>query len=362
MSNNRFGGLSDTFVTLQDATVFPHEQDNTCGVLDRDDAFCAFSRGVMGPKRAALEPQPLPVNTAPVLEGRYLYGGWLRAHFGHFLLESTTRFWALDALADDIDGIIFTQFRSGGVRKARKRYAPFLNILGGGIPVKILREPTQVQNLIVADPGFGHHDRILGSPRYRAYTRKQVASAVAPDGPEKLYVSRSALVDARGGIVGETQIEDIMKANGYTIFHPQDHSISDQLARYRAARELVCLDGSALHMAAYALQPGARVGVILRRHAGLLDGLVKQVELFADAQVHVLDALRASWIDETAKRVDFRSIGELDFARLQALLAKNGFITGVPGPDYLQEDEVQEVIASMSRGKMRRVPVATPLQ
>lgn len=359
MSNTGFGGLSDTFVTLDDATVFPHAQDNTCGVLKRDGTFCAFSRGVMGPRRAALEPQPLGPDAAPILKGRYLYGGWLRAHFGHFLLESTSRFWVLDECADDIDGIIFTQFRSGGVRKAGKNYAPLLNILGAGKPIKILREPTQVQSVIVADPGFGHHDRILGSPRYRTHTRAQVANMVAAYGPEKLYVSRSALTDSRGGVFGETLIEDIMKANGYEIFHPQNHSIPDQLSRYRAARQLVSLDGSALHMAAYALQPGAQVGMILRRHAGLLDGLAKQIELFAEAQVHVLDALRASWIDEDAKRVDFRSIGEIDFAVLTALLERNRFITHVPKLDYLQDNDIQNKIAGMSRGKMHRVSVTS---
>ncbi|WP_298973114.1 glycosyltransferase family 61 protein [uncultured Roseobacter sp.] len=359
MSNNRFGGLSDSFVTLQNAIVFPHTQDNTCGVLDSDGAFCDFSRGVMGPRRAALEPQPLDPGTAPVLQGCYLYGGWLRAHFGHFLLESTTRFWALDELADRVDGIIFTQFRSGGVRQARKRYAPFLNILSGGKPLRILRDPTRVENLIVADPGFGHHSRITGSPRYRQYTRAKVAQAVNPEGPERLYVSRSALADNRGGIFGEPVIEEIMRANGYAIFHPQDHSIPDQLAHYRAARELVCLDGSALHLTAYALQPGARVGMILRRHSALLEGLAKQLELFADAKVHVFDALRASWVDESAKRVDFRSIGELDFGKLRALLIENEFIADVPAIDPLQEPDIQNILQSMNRGEMRRVPVAT---
>ncbi len=355
---NRFGGLSDTFVKLQNAVVFPHAQDNTCGVLNSDGEFCEFSRGVMGPKRASLAPQlPVAESEMPLLKGNYLYGGWLRAHFGHFLLESTARLWALDELAEDIDGIIFTPFRNGGVGQAQKRYGPFLDILSGSKPLRIVREPTQVENIVVPDPGFGHHARILGSQRYRDYTRAQVAAAVKPEGAERLYVSRSALMDKRGGVVGELLIEAVMQANGYEIFHPQRHSIPDQLARYKAARELVCLDGSALHMAAYALQPGARVGMILRRHANLLDGLAKQVELFAGAKVFSLDALQASWVDEAAKRVDFRSMGELDFEKLHKSLVEHGFITDGPSPEYAADPILNTVFAEMHEKKMRRVPV-----
>ncbi len=352
MSKLRFGGLSDAVTHLENAIVFPHAQDNTCGVLDAKGAFCEMSRGVMGPKRAAQPPMIPPDDEIETLKGRYLYGGWLRAHFGHFLLESTARLWALDEYAGQIDGVIFTPFRSGGVGQARKRYAPFLDILTDGTQLTILRRPTRVEHLIVPDPGFGHHDRVLGSPRYRAHTRAAVARAVPAQGPEKLYVSRSALMDKRGGVFGEADIDTLMAANGYSVFHPQQHSLQEQLAQYRAARHLVALDGSALHMAAYALQPGARVGMILRRQAALLDGLAEQIRLFAGAEVHVFDHLRASWVDEKAKRVDFRSMGELDLNALQQALTETGFI--LPSPPLPPQD-IPALINAMERGPMRRV-------
>jgi len=277
--------------------------------------------------------------------------------FGHFLLESTSRLWALDELAESIDGIIFTQFRSGGVGKARKRYAPFLDILSGDKPLKILREPTRVENLVVPDPGFGHHHRMAGSLRYRRFTRAQVAKAFDPSGPERLYVTHSDLMDKRGGIFGETRIEEILTANGFTIFHPQKHSARVQLAHYRVAKEVVSLDGSALHMAAYALRPDARVGMIMRRHTALLDGLAKQIELFSGAKVFSFDALRADWIDEKVKRVDFRSLGELDFVKLQGQLANANFISASQLREGLNEQEIRNLIDDMDRGKMRRVPV-----
>lgn len=354
MSKQDFGGLSDQMITLRNAVVYPHSRDNTCGVLDEFGQFCTFSRGVMGPRRAADAPVPAAATDTRTLQGRYLYGGWLRAHFGHFLLESTARLWAMSALDRPVDGIIFTPFRKGGLRMARKRYGDFLTILTNGADLTVLRSPTQVEELVVPDPGFGHHARILGSPLYRAHCRAQVAASVPASGPEKLYVSRSALADQRGGVIGEELIEDVMKANGYTIFHPQKHPIRVQLAHYRAARQLVALDGSALHMAAYSLEPGARVGMILRRHSKLLDGLAQQVALFAQAEVTQIDALQASWIDKDAKRADFRSIGELDFEPLFDQLAQSGFIAP---PRTVPRVDVAAQMRNSSRGEMRRVSI-----
>lgn len=354
MKIHSIGGLSDTFERLQNATVSTLDDENRCGVLRQDGSFCEFSRGIMGPRRATEDAVPRD-GQALQLSGRHLFGGWIRPHFGHFLLESTPRLWVLDEMSDEIDGVVFIPFRSGGARKARNRYRPLLDIFTGGKPLNIISKPTQVEELIVPDPGFGHGIRITGSPRYRAFLRAQIEKAIAANGPERLYISRTQLLDKRGGVFGESQIEALLEKDGFTIFHPQLFSAEEQLAHYSAAREIVCLDGSALHMAAYAIQPGTRVGMIFRRRAGLLKGLVSQLETFGDAEVICLDALRNSWVDENARRVDFRSIGELDLPRLQAMLTDAGFLSSQPKVQDLTSAEIAEIIDGMNRGPMRPV-------
>lgn len=146
-----------------------------------------------------------------------------------------------------------------------------------------------------------------------------------------------------------------MEADGYTIFHPQKFSLKEQLARYSAAREIVCLDGSVLHMAAYAIQPGTRIGMIFRRRASVLDDIVRQLETFADAKVTCFDALRNSWVGEDARRVDFRSIGELDLPKLQAQLYEAGFVGRRPTVPDLTAAGINGLMANMKRGPMRPV-------
>jgi len=83
-----------------------------------------------------------------------------------------------------------------------------------------------------------------------------------------------------------------------TVFPSSWHTTKQRINWYRRV----------LHMAAYALKPGAQVGRILRCQMGLLYKLAQQIELFSWTTVNKLDAPYASWIDADAKCVDFRSI------------------------------------------------------
>ena len=350
----RHKGLSDRFETLKQATIFAMGSDGGSGVLRADGSFCPPSRGQLGPRRFTPEPTAEQIaQPRKTLAGRHLYGGWLRPHFGHFLLETTSRLWALDQLDRKADSVVFFPFRGKGGRRARDRYRAFIDLLTDGVPTSIINKPFTVEELIVPDPGFGHGPRLLGSPGFRDFIRTRIESRISPEGPEKIYISRTRLLDKRGGVFGEERIEALMAENGFEIYHPQQHTIPEQLAVYRAARQVVSLDGSALHLVAFAAQPGVKVGIVMRRHAPLIAGLGHHLEAFAEADVHLIDGLRGSWVDEGARRVDFRSIGEVDLPRVRDLLASAGFVEQRSPMTDLKPGEITKIIAEMDRGPMK---------
>ena len=317
--------MSDEVVVLHNAVVCPPDDSGRCGVLDAEGNFVTYSLDYTRPRKSRQPPDPA-VMTGPILDlpGRHLFAGPLHPHFGHFLLESTPRLWALDR--EDVASVLFIPYGPGSFWRARKAYLPFLEILCGAVPVERISQPTRVAELVVADPGFGHEKRMRGTDRYRAFTRSRVAARVTPAGPEKLYISRSGLNDNRGGIFGEAEIEAVLAEDGYEIFHPQRHSYNDQLARYAAARQIIGLDGSALHMAAYALRPDARLAMIARRRSPILDRLADQLVRFSGASVTVVDCLTACWIKEGTTRIDYSSIGEVDMPALLQRLVTLGFL------------------------------------
>jgi hypothetical protein len=205
----------------------------------------------------------------------------------------------------------------------------------------------------VPEAGFSYGAAAKGSAAYKRFMRGRVAAGVAPNGPERIYISRAALPDQRGGVFGEELIEVLMTANGYHVYYPEQHDIPAQLATYRAARKVVALDGSALHMAAYALPDGAEVAMIRRRSSGPLDAITMHLSAFADARVQEVSVLRDDWVADDHGRVDYRSIGELDLAALEDRLAASGFIARGIGLAPLEPAEIARRIEAMRRGPMR---------
>jgi hypothetical protein len=352
--------LKDRIEIVENAKVFPPDPESrSCGVTDAEGNFLRFSQEFKTPRRPSPPPEEWRTNQdLPRLEGTYLYAGWLHPHFGHFLLESTTRLWALSEMKDEIDGILFIPVGPNSIWRTRKAYAPIINMFSGGLPIVPETHPKIVEKLIVPEPGFGRESRMKGSDKYIDSTRKQVAEKITPAGFERLYISRTDLNENRGGVFGEHLIEQFMRENGYEIFHPQNYSSDEQLARYAAARYIVSLDGSALHFAAYALKPGAKVGIIARRKSNVIDEIANQLRRFAQADVDVFDVIKKMWIKEGSRRIDYSSFGELDLVGLSQMLLEQGFLVQTSKLENMR----QEDIFAFLEARRNDVPNLVPYQ
>jgi capsular polysaccharide biosynthesis protein len=294
------------------------------GVLDADGATCLHAATWRGARTMMTPPAP-PEGPVARLPGRHLYAGQLWAHFGHFLCESLARLWALDR-AGPLDGIVFLPKRPGRVEALSGWQREMFALFGVDLPVRVLDRPTVVEELVVPGQGFGIGRMFAGTPEFRDFVRDRFAPGVIPDGPDRLYLSRTALGGAEGGILGERHIEENIARCGYTVFHPQAHTIATQVAAYRAARAVVGPDGSAFHMLAFADPTPKDVGVILRRSSSVPEGIGTHIAAFTGQAPHLIDALVADWVPEGTARANRNAFGQVDFARLQARLAAAGFI------------------------------------
>ncbi len=258
------------------------ESGHACGVLDADGRPVAAARTRIGPRRFTGD--PVAPGTAPDrLPGCWLYAGVGRHHFGHFLLEALPRLWALDHLEVLPDGIALVPMAGRDIAAVlARRLQPLLDILGQGLPVHLVERPVRVDAALIPAQGFGHAEWSFGTPEARAYTRRHLCAAIAPDGPERLYVSRRRLKPAARQVPHERRIERWMARAGYAILHPERHGIAEQIAAYRAARVIAGPDGSAFHLAALVMDPGARVALLQRRtRPRVTDAIARQIAGFS---------------------------------------------------------------------------------
>ena len=346
------GGWSEQIVTLRDATVVPPAESRfvqAAGVLDGNGRYCPH--GALWRKYRPLTTEPpAPDHVAGTLSGRWLWGGVLWAHFGHFLVESSARLWALAELDRPVDGVLFIPKRPRVGEMVRGFQRDFIGQMAPGLPIKVAAEPMKVEELVVPGQGFGLGKITTGTPKFRDAIHSRFGKDIEPEGPEKIYISRSKLGLGKGGLLGEDRLEDLLAEEGYEIFHPQEHDIATQLARYKAAQRVIAADGSALHLFAMVGRPDQPVAMILRRRSGANNLLAQNVAAFCGAEPVVIEALRTEWVRAKQKKSNRLSFGELDHAELGRALGAAGFVRAGRDWPALSEAERQEILADKGLG------------
>jgi len=346
------GGWSEEIVTLAGATVVPPTESSfvqAAGVLDSDGRYCPH--GALWRKYRPLTTEPpMPEAAETTLPGRWLWGGVLWAHFGHFLVESSARLWALAHLDRPVDGILFMPKRPRVGDMVRGFQRDFIGQMAPGLPIKVATEPMRVEELVVPGQGFGLGKITIGTQKFRDAIHQRFARDVKPEGPEKIYISRSQLGLGKGGLLGEERLEELLQAEGYEIFHPQNHDIATQLARYKAAKRVIAADGSALHLFAMVGRPDQPVAMILRRQSGANNLLAQNVASFCRSNPVVIGALRTEWVKAKQKKSNRLSFGELDHAALGRALGEEGFVRKGQDWQVLSEEERQQVLSDKGLG------------
>jgi capsular polysaccharide biosynthesis protein len=223
-------------------------------------------------------------------KGRWLLGGIGFLHFGHALIFSTARLWALDLMQDPPDGILFFDRNTKGETRSGcgRNLQAILALLGINLPVVTVARDERVEDLLIPEQGISTSAALFAATEpYRRFVRHRLAPPPGTPAGDNIYVSRAKLGPARPGLLFEDRIEALMAASGYRIFHPERASLADQVALYQGAARLVAVDGSALHLAAFAL-PGTARTTILARRPYFPEALAGQIQAFSGATAQVL--------------------------------------------------------------------------
>jgi len=337
------GGWSTEMTRVSKAFIVPGAERQFvqhAGVLEPDGTYVAT--GALWRNGRALTIQPeMPKGDLPLRRGTWLWGGVLWMHFGHFLTESMARLWALHHVDEDIDGILFIPKRPRNGDQVLAYQRELIALMGTDLPVACAAAPERVERLIVPGQGMGLGNMSAGTAQFQTAVRAHFAKDIAADGPDKLYISRSALPDARGALIGEPELEAALQAEGYTIYHPEQHDIPHQIATYKAARQVIAAEGSALHLLAMVADKDKDIGLIVRRPSGATKNLEVHIASLSGKAPLTFTHLKRVWKPVGAAKPRIWK-GELDMARLQSGLQDAGLIRGdAPEWTSLTAEEVQ---------------------
>ncbi len=196
--------------------------------------------------------QPRTLEPAATVDAEVVYLGWFFDHFGHFLLESLARAWALDQIDPAIPVIFHAQ------RKPNLS-GPILEILALlGIPperIIVPQEQTRFRRVIVPEPLYeiSHAANPWFTQPFQRIAATLPPRVTPTDQP--LYLSRRLLSSRQRTIVGEFEMEEVLRDNGFLVAHPETMSFVDQVRMVNRHREIFTSAGSGAYMPLFARTP-----------------------------------------------------------------------------------------------------------
>ncbi len=192
---------------------------------------------------AVLEPQAARSSRPSRRLDRAWFGGYLFAHFGHFILESIARILAVEVAASS-DPIVFLPVNE------KIRLSPKLSRI-------LPRIGIAPERIVLADPGLGVAElrgmdpayELIGSVHPAAYRRIQISGANAAG--KILWLSRTRRTGRR-----VAHGEDILEARlqrefGAEIVHPEELPFEQQIAKFAQAGVVIGCEGSAFYTAMF---------------------------------------------------------------------------------------------------------------
>ena len=332
---------------VENAIVVPADRKGGAfGVLAADgtfiDASTEYVRNFGAVRRPDLADIPGPI---PTVSGTYLYAGWMKRHFGHFMIESISRFWAISASGLDVDGVAFAAFAPRTIWQSRRTFRKPLDFFLNGLTDLPVTQPTRFERLIVADPAIGLNDRLVGSPMMREFLASLPLPAPSPDLPGKIYLTRSQLGPNKGTILGESHLEDLLVRQGYVPVALEQHPFEEQIRFIRSADAIISQDGTPMHMAAYFANGTARCAMIARRPGIEFERIAAQFEMLQGRPLEAIDLVEEIWVDVSKRRNVDSGMSLVGFAKLGKRLKECGFIDTDAGfddlPPALIRDEIE---------------------
>ena len=244
------------------------------------------NRGVLdvGPRHGILA-HPLPPDL-PRLEGAYLHlDNEVRGHFGHAMTEVLSRMWSWPAAQEiDPDVRVLVSASRGRPELADWEYRLYE---AGGVPrdriVRIDRA-VRVERLLSGSPMLSNPEYI--HPRI-VETWDRVGDALAARTeararPGRLFVGRRI---RKRACTNGAEVEAIFADYGFEIVYPEEHSLGEQVALFRAADVIAGYAGSGMFHIAMVPRPTHVIQVCSESYRA------RNEVLMAAARGHRIDAV-----------------------------------------------------------------------
>ena len=190
----------------------------------------------------------------PFLDRTVLYLGAITSHYGHFLLESLSRWWPVPEYGSEFDHYLVHVSNPAVLEK------PYVQMCLNALkidPRKIIffSEPTRIAKVIVPQAAIQGSSHIFTQYKMLCDSIAARYSEVTTT-EQPLYLSRRLLTKGVRYYQGEEKLEALLVDRGVRVVHPQLLPFDEQLRVINTHRHILGIMGSAMHTIAFSVTPG----------------------------------------------------------------------------------------------------------
>lgn len=207
----------------------------------------------------------LPWEPDAAAGGRYVYGGPMILHYGHFITACLPRLWQ----------IVRDGFRPGTRIVCHSQHA-LDTLFAQGFIREILGRlgleqddfikptvPTLFRHLEVPRPAM--EEQTFGHRVFRTLCAQIGAPDRHPETPLRTYISKSRLRHGTTGLGNEDAFEARLVEHGLTVAHPELLSFSEQVRLFNESAVVIGTLGSAFHTSIFCSEPRRLIGLAYGR-------------------------------------------------------------------------------------------------
>jgi capsular polysaccharide biosynthesis protein len=246
-------------VVVSEAVIIPADTspggNAYCGgIVDSSGEEIAFGRVIRKGKTRHLYSQSsrhMNLEGAVVAHGSYRYGGVFSWHYGHFLIEGLGNISVAPGSPRSVPHL-FHDFTKG---KRAPHVAFFLSCLG--VSAAPVAAPLRIRGQLVIPPPrvqikrSVHKDQALIYREIAESVLSQTKESPCP-GDGAIYLSRSRVNPDKRRMVNEAALEEALTGIGFTIVHPHELEVQEQIRLVSRARVIVGPIGAAMASAVFA--------------------------------------------------------------------------------------------------------------
>ena len=248
-SQSSLGKNKSKIKILENATVVPptyyvkNVSHMEYGVLDKDNNYIVDSGKYNEYCNHIVLPDSIPYEDKEVL-----YCGNISTHYGHFLLESTTRLTYYLKNREHVKYLCFSAFA-----KSLPKYAKdFFKLLQIPLDIIILVTDYTKFKKITLPPCSYYHMQCYTEDF--VYPFLEASKNVKPAPYKKIYFTRKYW-DSMAKCLGEEKIEKLFNKNGFYSVAMEQLSLQEQIAIIKGAEEIAGINGTAFHNILFSDEP-----------------------------------------------------------------------------------------------------------